>query len=115
MPQKKLSLETLGDLDHGAAGAIINREIAIAVDDTDDRGDDGLSRKVVILLTLKKQKNGLVHTKVETTAQVPKRATNETVSALRRQADGKSTILFQEDSPDNPEQETLPFDAASNN
>jgi len=44
MAQKPLTCETIGDLDGGAPRAIIDAAIREALQDLDDRGDDGQPR-----------------------------------------------------------------------
>lgn len=105
--QKSLSLQTLGDLDGGAAGLIIDAAIREVLADLDDRGDDEQARRVSINLSLKKHESGLVEAHVEASAHVPKRRTAGTMSRLSRDARQQSRLTFQDGAPDNPDQRTL--------
>jgi hypothetical protein len=103
-----LTLDSLGEIDAGAARAIIDREIAVAVNDLDDRGEDGQPRKVAIQLTLKKSKGGYVEAHVDAQAKLPPRRTAPTIGVLAQ--DGRSVgLMFQESNPDNPDQPTFPM------
>ncbi len=105
--QRSLSFATLGELDGGAARAIIEAAIREAMTDLDDRGQDGLPRRVDVRLTVKQMPNGLVEAHVEATASVPKRRTNSTICRLKRSSDRSARLLFQDGAPDDPDQRTL--------
>lgn len=108
MAKLPLTLDTLGEVDQGAARLIVDREIARAIEDLDDRGEDGKPRKVVIQLTLEKQTNGLVEAHVEVQARIPPRRTAATVGLVQKQrGKAQSELVFQQWAPDNPEQNTL--------
>lgn len=108
MAQRTLTIDTLGDLDNEAARAIVNRAIALAVSDLDDRGSDGKPRKVVITLELTLADNGLVVGHVEAQAKAPAFRTHGTLGKLRRRKDSdQSQIVFSQFAPDNPDQETF--------
>lgn len=104
--QKSLTLASLGDLDGGAARAIIDAAIREALADLDDRGSDLQPRRVDIRLALKQMRGGLVETTVEVATFVPKRSTAGVIARLSRDA-CQSHLLFQDGSPDNPYQRTL--------
>lgn len=103
--QKTLSLETLGELDSGAAGVVIDAAIRTAVADIDDRGEDGKPRKVVIELTLSKMDNGLLAAHVEADARLPKRRTNSTLGKVSVSR-GQPSMVFSAYGGD-PEQSTI--------
>lgn len=105
--QRPLSLDTLGDLDGGAARAIIDAAIAEALRDLDDRGDDEQARKVEILITVKQMENGLVDTHVEASAKVPRRRTASTIGKIKRDGKQQTRLLFQDLAPDDPDQRTI--------
>lgn len=105
--QAVLSLDTLGELDGGAARAIVDQAIAAAVADLDDRGDDGKPRRVKILLTLERTDSGLVIGHVEAAVAVPAWKTAGTVSKVQRRSDGQIGLVFQELAPDDPDQRTI--------
>jgi hypothetical protein len=107
MPLIPLSLDTLGQLNDGAAGLLINRRIAEAVADLEDRGgEDGKARAVEIRLELTIVK-GVVLAAVEASAKVPRfRTDSHAVEIARR--DGASLLLFRDHSPEDPRQTAIP-------
>jgi len=102
-----LSLDTLGDLDGGAARAIVDKAIAAAVADLDDRGEDDKPRKVKITLTLERSDSGLVIGHIEAAIAVPAWNTAGPVSKVQRRANGQIGLTFQELAPDDPDQRTI--------
>jgi hypothetical protein len=104
--QQALTLETIGDLDSGAARVAINRTIARAIADIDDRGDDGKVRTVTIKLELKRMNNGLIESNIVAGASVPAYRTNSTIAEPKRKGD-ETQLLFQSLAPDDPHQRTL--------
>jgi len=104
--QRNLSLETLGELDNGAAKVIINAALQRAMQDLDDRGDDGKAREVTLKITMQKIDGGLVSTKVEAAAKMPSYLTNGTV-CRPKVINGQSRLLFQQLAPDDPDQRTI--------
>ena len=111
MAKLKLNLATLGDLDAGRARAIIDAEIAAAIADLDDRGDDGEVRKVKIELALKQNKHGKQEVIVRAKAELPPRRVHPTNVKIAH--DPKSpkqlSAFFQEEAPDNADQETFEY------
>lgn len=105
--QKSLCLESLGDLDNGAAGLIIDAAIRSALSDLDDRGGDGIARKVEICLSVQCLDNGLIEAHVEAACRVPKRRTNSTIGRIKRDATQRTRLLFQDGDADDPDQRTL--------
>lgn len=112
MAQTTLTCDTLGDLDNGTARIAINGALSEAIKDTNERGDDGKSRKVTITLTfdqLKKSANVTVD--VEASVKVPSYKTNPTVVQLKFTPDkggkNKPIAAFQEHAAENPEQSTI--------
>lgn len=101
-----LCLDTLGDLDSGAARQVIDKAIAAAVADVDDRGDDEKPRKVVITLELSKTDSGLVAAHVEVKTSVPAYRTAGTISRLNSRG-GQHRLTFQQYDPTNPDQRTI--------
>ena len=104
--QLPVTIDTLAELDSGAARLIINRAIEEAVRDMDDRGDDGKPRKVEILLELSRMDNGLIACHVEASPKVPRRRTASTVGLIRRSGE-RSQLLFQQFDQDDPKQRTI--------
>lgn len=105
--QERLCLETLGNLDCGAAGLIIDAAIRDALADLDDRGSDLKPRKVEIAVTLKVLDNGQVEAHVEACARLPRRRTASTIANLKRQGEQQPRLMFQTMAPDNPDQRTI--------
>lgn len=110
MAMTKLCHRTIGDLDEGAAGLIIDKAINEVLRDLDDRGnDDKLPRKVAIEIEAEIKEDRLVF-RVHANAKLPPRKTRATI-AVMQEAAGESRALFQTDNGANPEQNTLEFDA----
>lgn len=107
MPIQFLTLETLGDLDGGAARLAINKAIAIAMNDVDDRGSDEKPRKVMIELKFTKLKNNTVDTGVTVGTNLPKMTTWTTNGHIRAARDGEIGFAFSSESPENPDQRTF--------
>jgi hypothetical protein len=108
MPRMDLRAETLYTLDGGRAGGIINAAINAAVADTDDRGEDGKPRKVVITLTTEKLDNGTIAVSLEAKSQVPVYRASTTFAKPRMEG-RKAILVFQQDAPENPDQATMEF------
>ena len=104
--KKQLCLDTIGDLHDGAARAAINAAIATAISDVDDRGGDGKSRQVSIVIDLKRHSNGTVATVVEACAKLPKFRTAETFAKFKQTRSGEIGLLFDTLSPEDPDQMT---------
>lgn len=110
MAQQPLTLETLGELDEGTAGAVINRVIREAINDLDDRGTDEIKRKICIEVELL-QKNGLVSMTCAAQAKLPPRRSHATVATVGHIA-GEVNLLFQPEVRENPRQNPLPMKPA---
>lgn len=104
--QRTLSLDSLGELDNGNSRAIIDATIRRAVEDLDDRGDDGKARTVEIKIEMKKIDGGLTATLVHAGCKLPAYQTNGTVMR-HKVVNGQSRLLFQQLAPDNPDQRTI--------
>lgn len=104
--QTPLTLDSLGELDNGAARAIVDHAIRTCVQDLDDRGEDEKPRKVVIDLEMVKLDNGLTAAHVSAKVVLPPRRTASTVAVIRNQG-GQPGLLFQTLAPDDPHQRTL--------
>ena len=104
-----LKLETLGKLDEGRAQAIIDAEIKQAVADLDDRGKDGQKRKVIIELTMVRNKHDRIETVIKAQAKLPPRQVYPTDSKVAHDpTNPKSLVLmFNENAPENIDQKTL--------
>lgn len=103
--RQPINLDSLGQLDGGAARAIIDAAIRDAVRDIDDRGGDGKPRKVEIILTLSVLDNNQVACHVEAAAKVPRRRTAGTIGAIHSKS-GQPQLMFN-DLAEDPEQRTL--------
>jgi hypothetical protein len=108
MALQQLSLETLGDLDGGHARAIIDAALQAAVRDLDDRGNDEKPRKVTIEIEMVK-KEGLTLIRATAIPKVPTFSTGVTTGKLSIGPRGQSILGFQELSPDDPDQQALPY------
>ena len=107
MAKLTLNLDTIGELQAGLAREAIDREIARAVADLMDRGEeDGKARKVAITLEMKLSK-GLIILAVAAQAKLPPLQTGGTASEVRFRRPGVPELTFQANSPDNPSQSTL--------
>lgn len=101
-----LSLETLGELDEGRARAVIDHEIAKAVSDLEDRGDDGQPRKVSIELVIVKLE-GIAAASVKAQAKLPPLHTGATAAKFRHEK-GQPQLQFQTMCAEDPDQATFP-------
>lgn len=105
-----LKAETLHELDYGIGGKVIDAEIAKAIAFLHDRGKDGAKVKVKITLTIEQSGESYLPS-IEAHADVPSLKTGPTVARMRLDPEsGKWALQFQPQAPDNPDQETLPFD-----
>lgn len=102
-----INCDALGDLDDGAARAIIDAAIRDAINDLEDRGaQDQKPRKVNIVLTFNLLDNGLVDCRAEAIAKVPNRKTASTIGEMRK--DGRNHVVrFRKFSPTDPHQTTI--------
>lgn len=103
---KPITIDTLGDLHHGAARLAINAEIARAVADIDDRGDDGKERKVTVELSLQKMDDALTVALIRCQAKLPPRQTAATVAKIQYK-NGEAQLAFQDMAPEDPSQRTI--------
>lgn len=90
-----LSLETIGQIDDGAAETLIEQELQRVVADADANGSDCKKRKVVIQVTLQVDKNGVMKTSLQCQAKLPARETREVGSSTRKDR-GIAKLLFEE-------------------
>ena len=104
----KLTWDTLGELYGGIGGAIIDKEIDIAVADIDDRGDDGKVRKVMVCIELEKRENGTIDCRIKAAAKLPVRQTVPTNAEVKRSREGGLQLVFQESNPERVDQPTFP-------
>lgn len=106
MAAARLTIDTLGDLDEGAARVIINQEIQTVVSDLEDRGQDGLARTVTIKVEMAYVKGNIL-TNVTAKGAIPARRSNSTVGKIRF-FESVPRLLFQEHAGENPDQQTFP-------
>ena len=109
MAKMQLVLDNLGDLDGGNVRAMIDREIARAVADLDDRGqEDGKPRKVSIEIQLTNEGN-LITVKVIAQAKLPPLLSGTTAADISLIGPKKTPALgFQNMNPERPDQPTFP-------
>jgi hypothetical protein len=110
MPLVNLTLETLGDLNSGMAGAVIDAALKEAVRDTDDRGGDKKPRKVQITVTMLKIGDESVAVDVDAKCVLPAYHTESTVAKLSYAGPGAPGLLFQSENHARPDQAPLPFE-----
>lgn len=106
-----LRVDTIGNLDEGRAEAMVNAALRVAAADMEDRGHDGLPRKVKIEVTMQKDGANVVLTTVAVKADLPPYRSDKTACKLgqRQTRQGPvATLLFQEFNSENPDQGTLP-------
>jgi hypothetical protein len=108
MASVDITLATLGDLDGGTAGVMIDAALKAAKEDADDRGSDGKAREVVIKVKMKQLPNEQIETIVTAKATVPEYQTHATFCRLARRA-GKVEVQFQQHNPERADQGTLPM------
>jgi hypothetical protein len=104
--KQNLCLATLGELNSGAAGVVIDSALRGLVADLDDRGDDGKERKTIITIGAKKLDNGQVAIAVEAKTKVPAYRTPATIGNLKH-VKGELFVQFQSEDPEDPDQMTL--------
>ncbi|HEY1190997.1 MAG TPA: hypothetical protein VGE74_25415 [Gemmata sp.] len=106
--QESLSLATLGELSAGQSEAIINAALRQAIRDTEDRGADKKSRKVMIEIDLKKIGESVAAT-VKAKVTMPPYQTETTIGDIKLNERGQPEMVFAPASPHNPKQQTLPI------
>lgn len=107
----ELNLDTLGELDSGAARHAIDAALRQALSDIEDRGlEDGKARKVTVEIELKKISDDFVEMFVKTKCTMPAYQTAKTHGVLQKDPyTRKVGVKFQPYSPENPEQDSIPF------
>ncbi len=109
---KQLSIDTLGDLQEGMARAIVDKALADAIADVEDRAaDDQKTRSVQIQVDIWRMADGEVGVDLQCKFSPPKYKTHPTRARLRQVGPGKVAAMFQPATADNPEQEELPYPA----
>lgn len=105
--QETLTIDTLGELSAGSAGAIINAALNAAVRDTEDRGEDKKARKVVIEIEFKKASADSVSMNVKAKTTLPPYATEPTIGEIAL-AGNKPQVRFSPASRTHPDQPAIP-------
>lgn len=106
MTCEKLTLEKLGALSGGLFGFSLERHINQIVDDLDDRGTDGLPRKLVITITFRRLGDE-VEINPALSVRYPDKRYRPTVAKFVAGRDGGTALGFQVASPENPDQPGL--------
>lgn len=107
MPTDFLTIDKLGDLDEGLAGAAVNRDIASAIRDAEDRGlEDGKPRKVIVELSFEKVSKDQMTVTLESSWKGPKLRTNPTSCRVQLTTKGPS-LVFRPDNREHPDQMTF--------
>lgn len=110
MPATQLTIQTLGDMNNGVAGIALNECFAQIYRDLQDRGHDGKERVAEIKVRFRKRlTSGEVEVEVEGAVKLPNYRTDPSVCKTVQVA-GQPALFFQKASPDNPDQEEIPFD-----
>lgn len=103
-----INLATLGNLNNGVAGLLIDKEIQRAIDDLEDRWeDDRKARKVNICLELTMHES-LAVAQVHVEAKLPPRKSGATVAQIKAGEGGKFNAMFQAQNATRPDQPTFP-------
>ena len=106
-----LTCATLGDLDSGVFGLLVDKEIDVLCKDVDDRAEeDGKERTLNITVGVIK-KNGIVIITPRVQAKLPPRQSNSTSAKERMKGAGQTELLFQPANGENPEQPTFTDEA----
>lgn len=106
----QVSAETIGSLSGGVAAELINRAIAMAVDDLLDRGtEDGKPRKVAIVLSFEMDEAEAVDVRCSVATKVPPHVTGRCLAGQRTRQ-GQLSLVFDADPP---RQGTLPMGGAA--
>ena len=109
----QLCLANVGLLDRGSAQLGVDQALAQAVNDAEDRGDDGKPRTVTIKVIIQKAKTGAMEVQLECGVTLPSFKVNPTLANVRLDHHGKRHVLdFQPMSPANPDQNEIPYDAS---
>lgn len=103
MAMKKLDLDTLGLLDDGRAKVIIERAMAEAVADLEDRGADGRPREITIKIKLEQEAEDAYSISVEAGTKRPGWKTTPHAAKARKQR-GEVTLNFNEYEADDANQ-----------
>lgn len=107
MPLTQLTIQSIGELNDGLAAAAVNRDLADAIRDCEDRGiEDGKSRKVIIEVTVTKITNNEMSIEVESSWRGPKHRTEPTIATINMMQGGPG-LFFRPDNSDRPDQQTL--------
>lgn len=107
MPLSPLSIDTIGELNNGAAAVAINRELAKMFADLEDRGpEDRKPRTVVITIESVYDSEGQFAVTAQAKANLPPFRTGATMAQIRQVA-GEPTLAFQTNNAENPNQPTL--------
>ena len=106
MPLIELNSDTIGDLGGGTARPMINQELAKAVDDLYDRGEeDGKPRQVIIKIDLVRKEH-LIVAQATAEAKLPPRRAYATSTEINHKS-GQPVMLFQSANPERADQPTF--------
>lgn len=102
-----IDADNLAELDHGSARYIINKAIAEAVADLEDRAsEDKKVRKVQINIDFSLLENGSVAAKLNATSKLPPRVAAATFGELHGRGRDRQ-VVFRKHSPEDPGQSTI--------
>lgn len=103
----KLSLATIGDLDTGAAGLMIDETLRAAIHDANDRGRDGKVRKVTIEIEIAPLASKELFDVTVSASFKPPPYRTEGTKVQPQIVGGELCGMFQKWSPENPSQNDL--------
>jgi len=101
VPLQAISLAQLSD---GYAGKAIDAALEQVVRDLQDRGEDGIARKVTITITLKHVGAGRVDIDTQVATRAPAYRPPKTQAKMDARAGG---LMFSPDCSENPDQRTF--------
>lgn len=110
---KNLTSETLGDLDNGLFGRLVDEELQKILADIDDRGHDGNKRQITITIDFQMDPSRDPHSPSllidpQVKSKVPPLRSGITIAKVGRSVkSGALAMQFRDDNRDNPEQPTL--------
>lgn len=112
MSIKPLTCDTIGGLDNGLFGRLVDEEIRRIVDDLEDRGHDGNKRTLTIEIAFEKDVSRdphapAIHIDPQVRSKLPAKRSGVTSSKVSTVAGGQLQLIFRDDNSDNPDQPTI--------
>ncbi len=109
MPLSNICLANLGELNEGNAQHMADKALAAAMNDTEDRGEDGKERVVTMQVRFLKINGNTVKIGMTADFKPPKYVVDDTIATIKApDRRGAPTVFqFRSDSPNNPQQTTF--------